>query len=101
MSGESAVLLKAPRASNSIGGFGIGFKSVYTFTDRPEIRSGTEDFAVENYVQPKTVSKLARASEETLIVLPLNADDETAHDEITDGFRRLGAGALLFPQAYR
>ena len=35
----------------SIGRFGIGFKSVYTFTDRPEIHSGEEDFAVENYVQ--------------------------------------------------
>ena len=30
---------------NEIGRFGIGFKSVYAFTERPEIHSGTEDFA--------------------------------------------------------
>src|SRR5262249_43214603 len=30
----------------AIGRFGIGFKSVYAFTDRPEVHSGDEDFAV-------------------------------------------------------
>ena len=29
-----------------IGRFGIGFKSVYGFTDRPEIHSGDEDFGI-------------------------------------------------------
>ncbi len=80
----------------SIGRFGIGFKSVYTFTDRPEIHSGEEDFAVENYVQPKHVSRTERADEETQIVLPLKTEDATAQDEIAGGFKRLGPGALLF-----
>jgi hypothetical protein len=89
-------IAESTKGVNSIGRFGIGFKSVYTFTDRPEIHSGLEDFAVENYVQPKSVPIAPREDDETLIVLPLDADDETAHDEITNGFRRLGAGALLF-----
>ncbi len=80
----------------SIGRFGIGFKSVYTFTDRPEIHSGEEDFAVENYVQPKRVVRTVRANDETQIVLPLKPDDSTAQDEITSGFKRLGPSALLF-----
>lgn len=46
----------------SIGRFGIGFKSVYTFTDRPEIHSGEEGFAVENDVQPKREDKTRRRS---------------------------------------
>lgn len=80
----------------SIGRFGIGFKSVYTFTDRPEIHSGEEDFAVENYVQPIRVAQTERAADETQIVLPLRAEDATAPDEITNGFKRLGPSALLF-----
>jgi hypothetical protein len=80
----------------SIGRFGIGFKSVYTFTARPEIHSGDEDFAVENYVQPKRADRTTRTTEETQIILPLKADDDTAQEEITAGFRHLGPGALLF-----
>lgn len=80
----------------SIGRFGIGFKSVYTFTDRPEIHSGDEDFAIVNYVQPQWADRTDRKSGETQIVLPLKADDNTAQQEITAGFRHLGPCALLF-----
>ncbi|SFO05067.1 protein of unknown function [Nitrosospira briensis] len=80
----------------SIGRFGIGFKSVYTFTDRPEIHSGEEDFAVENYVLPKRAERRQRAPDETVIILPLKSEDETAQQEIAEGFKRLGPSALLF-----
>jgi hypothetical protein len=40
------------RDLTAIGRFGIGFKSVYAFTDRPEIHSGAEDFAIEGYIRP-------------------------------------------------
>ena len=82
----------------SIGRFGIGFKSVYTFTDCPEIHSGEEDFIVRNYVQPMRADRVARAPDETLIVLPLKPGDCTAQDEITNGFKHLGPSALLFLQ---
>jgi len=80
----------------AIGRFGIGFKSVYTFTDRPEVHSGEEDFAVENYVHPKSEGRTERADDETQILLPLRPEDSTAQDEITRGFKRLGPAALLF-----
>lgn len=80
----------------SIGRFGIGFKSVYTFTDRPEIHSGEEGFAVENYVLPVQVTPASRQPDETLITLPLKQGDSTAVDEIVEGFKRLGPAALLF-----
>ncbi|MCH7831938.1 MAG: hypothetical protein IIC55_03605 [Proteobacteria bacterium] len=38
-----------------IGRFGIGFKSVYAFTDCPEIHSGDEHFAIESFVWPKGI----------------------------------------------
>lgn len=80
----------------SIGRFGLGFKSVYTVTDLPEIHSGDEDFAIEGYVFPKRADRTAREADETQIVLPLKAEDTTAPQEITAGFRHLGPGALLF-----
>ncbi len=80
----------------SIGRFGIGFKSVYTFTDRPEIHSGDEDFTIKDYVQPLRADRTERKAGETQIVLPLKAGDDSAQKEITAGFRHLGPGALLF-----
>jgi hypothetical protein len=80
----------------SIGRFGLGFKSVYTVTNLPEIHSGDEDFAIEEYVFPKRVGRSAREDGETQIVLPLKAGDATVMQEITAGLRHLGPGALLF-----
>lgn len=80
----------------SIGRFGIGFKSVFTFTDRPQIHSGDEDFAIERYVHPTRVPPVERLPEETKIILPFRAEDSSAHDEIVKGLRHLGPRALLF-----
>lgn len=77
-----------------IGRFGIGFKSVYAFTDQPEVHSGSEDFAIENYVLPVATPSICREAHETVIVMPLNA--ETDRQEIAVGLRRLDPGTLLF-----
>ena len=77
-----------------IGRFGIGFKSVYAFTDRPEVHSGTEDFEIKRYVWPCAVPVVQRDSEETIIVMPLQ--NSTDRGEIEAGLQRLGPDALLF-----
>ena len=41
-----------------IGTFGIGFKSVYNFTDFPEIYSGDERFRIRDLTQPEGIHKL-------------------------------------------
>src|SRR4029077_14839938 len=69
----------------AIGRFGIGFKSVYAFTDRPEGHSGDEDFAIESYVWPCAVSSIARDADETVFVLPFKPDDPKAETEIAEG----------------
>lgn len=89
-------IAESTKGKFSIGRFGIGFKSVYTFTNRPEIHSGGECFAIQDYVQPTSANRVERQQDETLIVLPLKAGDSTAQDEIIDGFKRLGPNALLF-----
>jgi len=89
-------IAESTKNESSIGRFGLGFKSVYTVTDLPEIHSGDEDFAIENYVFPKRMARSARALDETQIILPLKPGDTSAVQEITAGFRHLGPGALLF-----
>jgi hypothetical protein len=80
----------------AIGRFGIGFKSVYAFTDRPEVHSGAEDFAIESFVWPTAEPRVDRGDDETIVVLPLNACDEAAREEIARGLQRLGPSTLLF-----
>jgi hypothetical protein len=80
----------------AIGSFGIGFKSVYAFTERPEIHSGDEDFAIESYVWPVATSRVERGLDETIIVLPLAAGNSAAHEEVAEGLQRLGPRTLLF-----
>jgi hypothetical protein len=80
----------------AIGRFGIGFKSVYAFTDRPEVHSGNEDFAIESFVWPTAIPALDHQADETVFVFPLRKGDEGARTEITEGLRRLGARTLLF-----
>lgn len=79
-----------------IGRFGIGFKSVYAYTDRPEIHSGAENFAVESFVWPVGVPALDRDEGETVILIPLRDQGDDDHAEIAAGFGRLGPTALLF-----
>jgi hypothetical protein len=81
----------------AIGRFGIGFKSVYAFTDRPEVYSGDESFAIETFVWPTAVPPTSRHVDETLILLPLRHDKDRT--EIESGMKRLGAGSLLFLRA--
>src|SRR5437667_7255513 len=80
----------------AIGRFGIGFKSVYAFTRRPEIHSGTEDFAIDNFVWPTATQPVQRDPDETVILLPFKPGDTQAVTEIERGLRHLGGTVLLF-----
>jgi hypothetical protein len=89
-------IAESTKNESSIGRFGLGFKSVYTVTDLPEIHSGDEDFAIEDFVFPIAAPRVLREHEETQIILPLTREGPTAAQDITAGFRRVGPGALLF-----
>ena len=45
---------ESTKGLEGIGRFGLGFKSVYRFTERPEVHSGSEDFVIRNYVWPES-----------------------------------------------
>jgi len=89
-------IAESTKSDSSIGRFGLGFKSVYTITDLPEIHSGDEDFAIEDYIFPKQIARSTRPEDETQIILPLKPEDTNAVQDITAGLRRLGPDTLLF-----
>ena len=83
-----------------IGRFGIGFKSVYAYTTRPEIHSGDDHFRIENYVRPWVVK--ARDIDKpwtTLFVFPFDKDEpdqKAASDKISKCLGELNIRTLLF-----
>ena len=79
-----------------IGRFGIGFKSVYASTDRPEIHSAHEHFAIDSYVFPWAIEQKDLKPEETKIYIPFRSGETGAKEEILKGLRRLGPRTLLF-----
>lgn len=80
----------------AIGRFGIGFKSVYAVTDRPEIRSAGQHFAIKDYVHPVELEPCEQQSGETSFWFPFRAGDSSAFEEISEGLEKLDAKTLLF-----
>lgn len=83
-----------------IGHFGIGFKSVYCYTERPQIYSGKYCFEIHNQLFPKEISSRPGLSkEETCMILPFNKEDvlpETAYQEIKTALtRKITAESIL------
>ena len=79
-----------------IGRFGIGFKSVYAFTKKPEIHSGGEHFAIESYVWPCATKERSLQPEETKIHIPFKRNEPSMKEDILKGLQRLGPRTLLF-----
>ena len=48
---------KQKEDAQKIGHFGVGFKSVFKYTDRPEIYSNEEAFAIENILLPVSIPR--------------------------------------------
>lgn len=87
---------ESTKGLTSIGRFGIGFKSVYAFTDSPEIHSGSEHFAIDSFVWPRAIAGDGLPPEQTVIHLPFRSNDPTAATQILTGLKRLGPRTLLF-----
>lgn len=82
-----------------IGKFGIGFKSVYAYTNTPKIYSGDEAFCIENYVLPHDIDGTDIRDNETLFVFPFDHAEvfpEQAFVEIAKRLHDIGARTLLF-----
>ncbi len=85
----------------SIGQFGVGFKSVFAYTNTPEIHSGEFSFRIHDLVVPETegVPRRRLGKRETRFVLPFDNPKKSrqqAEKEVGRGLRELGDNTLLF-----
>ena len=71
--GAGASTKSESEGTNKIGKFGVGFKSVFSYTERPEIYDDKFRFAIENFIIPfpLSVDHSNRQEGETLFYLPL------------------------------
>lgn len=93
---------------NKIGKFGIGFKSVYAYTQTPHIYSADENFCIRQYVRPDLVPSLNEpvpgGKPETLFVFPFDRDDPpagAAAAEISAALAEIKPATLLFLRKIR
>lgn len=81
-----------------IGKFGVGFKAVYSYTSRPEIRSGTYSFAIEDLFVNERISGQAPLGW-TSFRFPFDRQEKPADvavEEVTRGLAELDEKTLLF-----
>jgi len=82
-----------------IGKFGIGFKSVYAYTNTPRIYSSDEHFRIEKYVRPCLAEPLDEPAAGTLFVFPFDRAEVSATlavQEISTALSSLEVETLLF-----
>ncbi|MBN1969029.1 MAG: DUF3883 domain-containing protein [Candidatus Delongbacteria bacterium] len=82
---------------NSIGKFGVGFKSVFAVTQAPVIHSGCFHFEIKDFVIPLLIEN--NGIKETLIVLPFNHPSRSENEVfeiINKKLESIGLKTLLF-----
>jgi hypothetical protein len=81
-----------------IGKFGVGFKAVFAYTTRPEVRSGEHSFAIADLFVPEEISDAAIPGA-TTFTFPFDRDDKSAVsacNEVQRGLTDLDEKTLLF-----
>lgn len=85
--------------SDKIGKFGVGFKSVFVYTDTPIIYSKNYSFKISQLILPETIPKIDGLGEQTRFEFPFNnskMNAKQAFSEIKAGLEQLSETTLLF-----
>ncbi len=83
---------------NAIGKFGAGFKSVFSVTNTPVIRSGGYHFRIVDFIVPEEIEN-GHGEKDTVINLPfncINAPKKETYNQLVDGLESLESESLLF-----
>jgi hypothetical protein len=87
------------RAQDRIGKFGVGFKSVFVYTQSPTVRSGDYSFRIVKLILPEAVEPDPSVGSRTRFEFPFDnpAKPPTeAYEEIATGLNDLDETTLLF-----
>jgi hypothetical protein len=87
------------KSTDQIGKFGVGFKSVFVYTQTPTIYAADFSFRITKYVMPEPVSGDPQIGRRTKFWLPFNNPKKTpdfAYSEIAAGLHQLAETTLLF-----
>lgn len=87
-----------------IGKFGVGFKSVFVYTQSPVIRSGDFSFRITKYILPEPVPSDPGLGNRTRFEFPFDNTKKpaaVAYDEIAPALRNLDETTLLFLSSLR
>ena len=87
--------------ANKIGKFGVGFKSVFNYTDSPLIYSKDFRFRIENYVYPTSLPKPRGKDygDSTVFILPFKNTKklkDKAYSDIKEKLLTLSTSSLIF-----
>jgi hypothetical protein len=84
---------------DKIGKFGVGFKSVFVYTDTPIVYSRDHSFKILELVVPQEIAPKPGLGERTRFEFPFDSEKKTvelAHSEIKAGLEQLSETTLLF-----
>jgi hypothetical protein len=87
------------KSQDKIGKFGVGFKSVFVYTQTPSIRSGDFSFQIVQQVLPAEIATDPAIGRRTRFELPFDNPKKSpteAHAEIAAGLNGLDEKTLLF-----
>lgn len=87
------------KATDQIGKFGVGFKSVFVYSLTPEITSGDFSFRISRLVMPEPIARPDLDRSITRFWLPFNnpkKEKAEAFAEVANGLRELAETTLLF-----
>ncbi|SNU04617.1 hypothetical protein SAMN06297422_101159 [Lachnospiraceae bacterium] len=81
-----------------IGRFGIGFKSVFVYTNSPKIISGEYSFEIEGLILPQEIQLDIDSKDDTIFILPFNnkKTKDKAFDDISVKLSDLYDESLMF-----
>lgn len=82
-----------------IGKFGVGFKSVFVYTETPIIYSRDYSFKILKLVMPQAVPQRPELGEKTRFEFPFNNPKKSvkeAYEEVKSGLEQLSETTLLF-----
>lgn len=86
-------------APDRIGKFGVGFKSVFVYTQSPTVRSGDFSFRIVRLILPEPIERDLSLASRTRFEFPFDNPKkpvEEAYEEIAAGLKDLDETTLLF-----